>query len=591
MKCTNQNVNKWINDISEKLKPDRVIWIDGSTDEYLRIAAEMVKDGSFTALDQRIYPNCYLARSHPKDVARVEKRTYICSRTEDEAGPLNNWRDPQEMYRMLYEILDGCMRGRTLYIIPYLMGPDGSPYSRVGFELTDSLYVVANMHIMARVGETALQNLSDDADDFVRGIHSIGTMDFEKCFIAHFPEDNCIISVNSNYGGNALQGKKCFALRIASSKARSEGWLAEHMLILGITNPKGEKRYFCAAFPSACGKTNLAMLIPPKLYKDAGWKVETVGDDIAWLNFGKDGRLYAINPEAGFFGVAPGTSYETNPSAMATLKANTIFTNVALNPRSMTPWWEGMDSAPPADLLDWQGNKWSPDLGTPAAHPNSRFTAPARQCPSIDPDWESPFGVPVSAIIFGGRRSKTIPLVYQARNWQHGTFVGTTISSERTAAAEGKLGELRRDPMAMSPFIGYHAGDYFRHWLEMGKKGGDQMPKIFHVNWFRRGANNKFLWPGFGENIRVLEWIFKRVEGKIEADESPVGFHPRPEDLNLKGLDISADTLSELNRINPSDWREEIASQAEFLKKIGKKLPGEIRAEHEALKDRLGLNG
>ncbi len=589
MKITNQNVSSWIKQVADKLQPQDIVYINGSKEEYQQICKSLIEDGVFTALNEKLYPNCFLARSHPRDVARVESRTFICSKNQEDSGPLNNWKDPKEMYEMLDNLMKGCMQGRTMYVIPYLMGPDGSKYSKVGFELTDSPYVVANMHIMARVGETAIKNLKSDSNDFVRGVHSIGSMDFNNCYVAHFPEDNAIVSFNSNYGGNALQGKKCFALRIASSQARREGWLAEHMLILGITNPAGVKKYICAAFPSACGKTNLAMLIPPKSYIDAGWKVETVGDDIAWLNFGKDGRLYAVNPEAGFFGVAPGTSESTNPNALATLKSNTIFTNVALNRKDMTPWWEGLSDAPES-LIDWLGNEWTHDSETRAAHPNSRFTAPAKQCPSIDPNWESPEGVPISAIIFGGRRARTVPLVYEARDWNHGVFIGVTIASERTAAAEGKLGELRRDPMAMSPFIGYHAGDYFKHWLEIGAKESANLPKIFHVNWFRQNAEKKFLWPGFGDNMRVLEWILSRIDGKVSAKETPIGFQPNENDLNINGLNLDSETLKQINTVVADEWKEEISSQENFLKNIGTKLPEEIWHQHLDLKQRLGIN-
>lgn len=589
MKISNEKVNAWVEQTIAKLKPEKVVWINGSKDEYKKICEQLVEEGVFTRLNEELYPNSFLSRSHPRDVARVESRTFICSRNKEDAGPLNNWKDPKEMYEMMDGLMAGCMQGRTMYVIPYLMGPDGSPYSKVGFELTDSLYVVANMHIMARVGEVALKNLKADSNDFVRGVHSTGTMDSNHCYVTHFPEDNCIISFNSNYGGNALQGKKCFALRIASAQARHEGWLAEHMLILGITNPKGEKKYICAAFPSACGKTNLAMLIPPQSYLDAGWKVETVGDDIAWLNFGQDGRLYAVNPEAGFFGVAPGTSYKTNPNAMETLKSNTIFTNVAYDPESRTPWWEGMGERP-ATLIDWLGNEWTVDSETRPAHPNSRFTSPAKQCPSIDPNWEAPQGVPISAIVFGGRRARTVPLVYEARNWQHGTFIGVTIASERTAAAEGKLGELRRDPMAMSPFIGYHAGDYFNHWLEMGKKSGAKLPKIFHVNWFKQNEDKKFLWPGFGDNMRVLEWILARVDGKLEARESAIGLQPDIKDISVDGLNLSAETVEALHKVSPEEWQEEITSQEAFFAQIGEKLPKAIMQEHLDLKKRLGIN-
>ena len=589
MQCQNSNVLRWVEETASLLSPDEVVWITGSAEESERFNQALVADGTFEPLNPEEYPNSFWSRSHPSDVARVEGKTFICSRSPDDAGPTNNWNDPKEMYDKLHTLMRGCMKGRTMYVVPYLMGPDGSPYSKVGFEVTDSLYVVQNMRIMARIGETALKNLGDDSDGFVRGIHSLGTLNPDHRYICHFPEDNTIISFNSGYGGNALQGKKCFALRIASTLARKEGWLAEHMLILGITNPQGEKTYVCAAFPSACGKTNLAMLIPPKQYTDAGWKVETVGDDIAWLNFGDDGRLYAINPEFGFFGVAPGTSYKTNPSAMDTVKGNTIFTNTALNRETMTPWWEGMtDEAPPV-LTDWLGNEWTPESESKAAHPNSRFTAPASQCPTISPEWESPEGVPISAIVFGGRRARTAPLVYQAMNWNHGVFVGVTMASETTSAAAGKVGELRRDPMAMKPFIGYHAGDYFRHWISMGAKSGAKMPQVFHVNWFKKDDSGKFLWPGFGENMRVLEWILGRVSENSEAVETPLGYQPGLHDLNLDGLDISAQAIEKLLTVNPDDWKEDLESQRAFFKEIGDKLPSEIQAEHDRLRSRLGL--
>ncbi|RMG42204.1 MAG: phosphoenolpyruvate carboxykinase (GTP) [Candidatus Dadabacteria bacterium] len=589
MNCSNTHVNSWVKECAERLCASEVVWFDGSSEEYRRICAELVDEGTFVPLNSEKFPNCYWSRSNPNDVARVEDRTFICSSSPDDAGPTNNWANPDEMYARLWEIMDGSMRGKKLYVIPYLMGPDGSPYSKVGFELTDSLYVAANMHIMARVGNVALKNLGDQSSDFVRGVHATCDLDPEKRYIAHFPDDRTIISVNSNYGGNALQGKKCFALRIASVQARNEGWMAEHMLIVGVTTPAGKKHYLCAAFPSACGKTNLAMLIPPKKYLDAGWKVEVVGDDIAWLNFGKDGRLYAINPEAGFFGVAPGTSYKTNPNAMESLKSDSIFTNTAFNPADKTPWWEGM-SEPPAKLIDWLGEEWSPGCGRKAAHPNSRFTAPAKNCPAIDPDWESPNGVPVSAIIFGGRRAKAAPLVYQAFNWQHGTYVGVSMASETTAAAAGEVGKLRRDPMAMRPFIGYHAGDYFRHWLEMGRKGGDKMPAVFHVNWFRTDANGNFMWPGYGDNIRVLEWIIGRVEGKLDASECALGYQPRPEDINIDGLEIDRETIASLLEVRAEDWHTDLESQQEFFNEVGEKLPAEIKEEYQALKNRLGIS-
>lgn len=585
--CNNPNVIAWVEEVASKLTPEKIVWVNGSDAEYNELCDQLVREGVFTKLNQKEFPNSFWSRSHPSDVARVEERTFICSRSKDDAGPTNNWADPKEMYDKLAKLMAGCMQGRTMYVVPYLMGPDGSPYSKVGFELTDSAYVVANMRIMARIGNVALKNLGDKSNDFVRGVHSKGTIDQNNRFVCHFPEDNAIISFNSDYGGNALQGKKCFALRIASVLARREGWLAEHMLILGITNPKGEKFYITAAFPSACGKTNLAMLIPPESYRKAGWKVETVGDDIAWLNFGPDGRLYAINPENGFFGVAPGTSEKTNFNAMATLKrGNTIFTNTALDLDKMTPWWEGL-GAPAENLRDWLGNDWEPELGTKAAHPNSRFTTPAAQCPCMDPDWQSPRGVPISAMIFGGRRAKVAPLVYESRDWQHGTFVGVTMASEMTAAAAGTIGELRRDPMAMRPFIGYDVGDYFKHWLDIGKKSGAKLPKIYRVNWFRKDDNGKFMWPGFSENMRVMEWIVGRVSGSVQGVETPIGIVPRPSDLNLSGLDLPPGIIAELLKVLPDEWQEEVNQQPAVLKSYGSRVPKEIWDEHEALKERL----
>ena len=589
MTCRNQKVNEWVKQVTGWLKPDSVVWCDGSENESRTINNQLVKDGIFTPLNEKEYPDSYWCRSHPNDVARVEEKTFICSKTKDQAGPLNNWKDPKEMYEKLQTLMAGCMKGKTMYVVPYLMGPDGSPFSKVGFELTDSLYVVANMRIMARIGAVALKNLKDTADDFVRGVHGIGSLDPEERYIAHFPDDKTIISFNTNYGGNALQGKKCFSLRIASVLAAKQGWLAEHMLILGITKPSGEKRYIAAAFPSACGKTNLAMLIPPKMYLEKGWKVETVGDDIAWLNFGRDGQLYAINPEAGFFGVAPGTSMKTNPNAMLTIRSNTIFTNTALDLDKKVPWWEGMDVPAPSHLRDWLNNDWSSDLGTKAAHPNSRFTAPARQCPCIAPEWESPQGVPLSAIVFGGRRAKTAPLVYEATSWNHGAFLGATMASETTAAAAGKVGELRRDPMAMRPFIGYHVADYFKHWLAMGTHPSAKLPRVFHVNWFRTNAQGKFVWPGFGENMRVLEWIVGRCDGTSHGSETALGYQPTTNDLNRAGLQVTEEELKGLLEVNPEDWRDEIASQKEFFKLVGTTLPQEYLDQHEALAQRLGL--
>lgn len=586
MACSNPHVVAWIGEVADRLQPSEVVWINGSQEEYEHICSMLVEQGIFTPLNPELYPNSFWAVSDPSDVARVEERTFICS--VDNPGPTNNWAKPQEMYQKLHGLMAGCMQGRTMYVIPYLMGPDGSPYSRVGFELTDSPYVVANMRIMARIGDIALKNLADDATDFVRGVHSKGTLNPDARYVCHFPEDNTIISFNSDYGGNALQGKKCFALRIASAKARKEGWLAEHMLILGITSPQGEKTFVCAAFPSACGKTNLAMLIPPEGYQKKGWKVETVGDDIAWLNFGSDGRLYAINPENGFFGVAPGTSEKTNWNALATVqKGNSIFTNTALNKQNMTPWWEGLSKEVPENLIDWYGKPYDRAAGEPAAHANSRFTTPASQCPCISPEWESPHGVPISAIIFGGRRARVAPLVYEARNWQHGTYMGVTMASEKTAAAAGKVGELRRDPMAMKPFIGYHAAKYFQHWLDMGKKGGEKLPKIFHVNWFRTDDQGKFLWPGFGDNMRVLEWIINRARGRGQAVETPVGFEPRLADLNLEGLSISEQQVSELLEVDLNDWQQEVLSQKSYLESYGERLPAELWEEHRILAEKV----
>lgn len=585
MAQNNPHVADWVDSVAKITKPKEIVWINGSKEESQKLNELLVKESVFIPLNSEKYPGCYLSRSHPSDVARVENRTFICSPTQDESGPTNNWSDPKEMYAKLYSLLDGSMKDRTMYVVPYLMGPVGSPYSKVGFELTDSPYVVANMRIMARIGEAALKEL-ETKKEFVKGIHSIGTLDPQERYVCHFPQDNTIISVNSNYGGNALQGKKCFALRIASKLAREQGWLAEHMLIVSVTNPQGKKRYFCAAFPSGCGKTNLAMLVPPQVYREAGWKVQTIGDDIAWLNFGPDGQLYAINPEAGFFGIAPGTSRKTNPSAIDTISKNTIFTNTALNTADMTPWWEGLGE-PPANLIDWLGNPWSVDEDTKAAHPNARFTAPAGQCPTIDPEWESPNGVPISAIIFGGRRARVAPLVYESNSWNHGVFLGATMASEMTAAAEGKVGQLRRDPMAMAPFIGYHVGDYFAHWLDIGKKSGAKLPKIYHVNWFRTDEAGKFMWPGFGENTRVLEWIFDRLEGTSAGQETPIGLVPSVNDLNRSGLNVPNEQLSKLLEVNISDWIEESNSIEGYFESLGAKIPNELKQEVKDLQTRL----
>lgn len=582
---SNLALEQWVREVAAQTVPDSIHWCDGSTAEIERLYEMMVADESLIRLNQSKLPGCYYARSHVNDVARVEDRTFICSGDKRDAGPTNNWKSPGEMHATLKRIFSGCMQGRTLYVVPYLMGAPGSPMAKVGVEITDSPYVVANMRIMTRMGQTALDELGTDGE-FVKGVHSIGELDKDKRYISHFPDENLILSINSNYGGNALLGKKCLALRLASVLARREGWLAEHMLILGVTDPEGRRTFMAGAFPSACGKTNLAMLIPPEEYLQAGWKVETIGDDIAWLKFGPDGRLYAVNPEAGFFGVAPGTSISTNPNALHTCSANTLFTNVALLP-DKTVWWEGLDGDPPAECLDWKGNRWTPDSGTKAAHPNSRFTAPASQCPSISPDWENPQGVPISAIIFGGRRSTTAPLVYESFNWQHGTYVGTAMSSEKTAAAVGGLGKLRHDPMAMLPFCGYHMGDYWQHWLDMGQRGGDKMPRIFHVNWFRKDAGGNWLWPGFGENLRVLEWIAARCRDEGDAKETPIGLLPTAHALNTGGLGLSSATVDALLSVDRDQWQDEVAERSEYFIQFGDKLPSAVREENEALGRRL----
>lgn len=574
----------WVDEVAKSARPASVHWCDGSREEIERLYEMMVADGTLVRLDQDKHPGCYYARSDEDDVARVEDRTFICSPDQGDAGPTNNWKSPAEMHGLLDPLFEGCMQGRTMYVIPYLMGPPGSPMAKVGVEITDSPYVVANMRIMTRMGQIALKELGEEGS-FVKGLHSTGRLDPAQRYISHFPAENLIMSFSSNYGGNALLGKKCFALRLASVLARQEGWLAEHMLILGLTDPRGRKTYIAAAFPSACGKTNLAMLIPPKKYAEAGWKVETVGDDIAWLKFGPDGRLYAVNPEYGFFGVAPGTSMETNPNAMLTCRSNSLFTNVALLPDD-TVWWEGM-SDPPPHALDWKGNPWTPDCDEPAAHPNSRFTAPAGQCPCISPEWEDPQGVPISAIVFGGRRSTTAPLVYQAFNWRHGTYVGATMSSEKTAAAVGGLGELRHDPMAMLPFCGYHMADYWRHWLSVGERGGEQMPAVFHVNWFRKDAAGGWLWPGFRENMRVLAWIAGRARGEADALETPIGFLPRPEQLGFDELGISPAAGEALLKVDPDEWRIEADVRDKYFQRFGEKLPAAVQAENDALRARL----
>ena len=568
--------------------PDQVVWIDGSEEQLKALRAEAIATGEMEELNQEKLPGCLLHRTRPSDVARVEGRTFICYRKKEDAGPTNNWEDPKVMYEKLGKLFNGVMKGRTMYVIPYSMGPIGSPFSKVGVELTDSIYVVLNMDIMTRMGAQAFENLGDESNDFVRGLHSKANVDENERYIVHFPEDNTIWSINSAYGGNVLLGKKCFALRIASYQGKNEGWMAEHMLILGIENPQGEVKYITAAFPSACGKTNLAMLIPPEIYKEKGYKVWTVGDDIAWMRIGPDGRLWAINPENGFFGVAPGTNEKSNPNALASTRKNTIFTNVCHNLDDNTVWWEGLDKNPPKNAIDWKGQPWDGTTSTEkGAHPNSRFTAPAINCPCISDKFNDPQGVPISAIIFGGRRAKTAPLVYQARDWEHGVFVGSVMASETTAAASGAVGVVRRDPMAMLPFCGYHMGDYFQHWLDMGKKLGDKAPKIFNVNWFRTDDEGHFIWPGFGDNMRVLMWILDRCEGKADAVETPIGYEPKPEDINIEGLNIDLDTLKGLLDVDKNLWKEDAAGIEEFYQKFGDKLPKELKAELETLKKNL----
>ena len=589
----NPNVNKWVDEMIALTKPDKVVWIDGSEEQLNALREEACSTGEMIKLNQAKLPGCLYHRTLPNDVARVEDRTFICTSKKEDAGPTNNWCDPKEMYAKLTPMYDGVMKGRTMYVIPYSMGPIGSPLAKVGVEVTDSIYVVLNMAIMTRMGEQAFENLGDTSNDFVRGLHSKANVDPENRYIVQFPEDNTIWSINSAYGGNVLLGKKCFALRIASYQGKNEGWMAEHMLILGIEKPNGEVKYVCAAFPSACGKTNLAMLIPPEVYTKKGYKVWTVGDDIAWLKPGEDGRLYAINPENGFFGVAPGTNEKSNYNALASTRKNTIFTNVAINNDDMTVWWEKLDNNPPVNATEWKGTKVNgPEYiaaGNKLAHPNSRFTAPAVNCPCISPEFNNPKGVPVSAIIFGGRRAKTAPLVYQSFNWQHGTFVGSIMASETTAAAAGAVGVVRRDPMAMLPFCGYNMGDYWAHWLEMGKVLGDKAPKIFNVNWFRTDDDGNFIWPGFGDNMRVLDWIIKRCEDAVDAVETPIGYEPKPEDINVEGLeDVTTETVKGLLSVDKDLWKEDAKGIHEFYAKFGDKLPKELELELEGLEARLG---
>lgn len=580
----NSNLQSFVNNCAEIAKPDKIEWITGNGDQLESLAKIAMSTGEMIKLNEELLPNCYLHRSALNDVARVEGRTYICCRKEEDAGPTNNWMDPEKAYSMLTGIFDGAMKGRTMYVIPYSMGPIGSPFSKIGIEITDSIYVVLSMNIMTRIGDEVVRQLGD-SNDFVRGFHSKAELNEENRYICHFPEDNAIWSVNSGYGGNVLLGKKCFALRIASYQARNEGWMAEHMLILGITKPDGITRYIAAAFPSACGKTNLAMLIPPEGYLAKGYKITTVGDDIAWIR-PKDGYLYALNPENGFFGVAPGTNAKSNPNALASTRKNSIFTNVVLNKDNNTVWWEGMDKNPPVNAENWKGEKWDYRDGSKGAHPNSRFTAPAVNCPCISPEFENPEGVRLSAIIFGGRRARTAPLVYQSFDWENGVFVGSAMASETTAAATGAVGVLRRDPMAMLPFCGYNMGDYFAHWLEIGRKNKN-VPKIFNVNWFRTDNEGKFIWPGFGDNIRVLDWIIDRCEGKADAIETPIGYLPRPEDINIEGLDISQEALREILTVDKEMWRKEAADIREHYKKLGDKLPQELATQLENLENRL----
>lgn len=588
---TNKKVLQFVDEAVALAKPDKVVWIDGSEAQLEALRKEAIASGEMIKLNDEKLPGCLYHRTKPNDVARVEGRTFICSRRKEDAGPTNNWMDPEEMYKKLKAIAKDSMIGRTMYVIPFSMGAVNSPFAKIGIETTDSIYVVLNMAIMTRIGQKVLDRLGD-SEDVVRGFHAKCNVDENERYIVQFPEDNAIWSVNSAYGGNVLLGKKCFALRIASYQGKNEGWMAEHMLILGVEKPNGETKYVTAAFPSACGKTNLAMLIPPEVYTKKGYRVYTVGDDIAWLRVGADGRLYAINPEAGFFGVAPGTNEKSNPNALASTRKNTIFTNVAINPEDNTVWWEGLTKTPPARLIDWKGNPWTPDMkdadGKPvkAAHPNSRFTAPAINCPCISSEFEAPNGVPISAIIFGGRRAATTPLVYQSRSWDNGVFVGSIMASETTAAAAGAVGVVRRDPMAMLPFCGYHMGDYFQHWIDMGKKIKVQ-PKIFNVNWFRTDSEGHFIWPGFGDNMRVLDWILKRCEETVDADETAIGYVPKPEDINLDGCGVDEETLKGLLNVDTETWKKEAEGIKEFYKKFGDKLPKELNDELSALESRL----
>jgi phosphoenolpyruvate carboxykinase (GTP) len=581
---THASLSTWVEESAQLCKPDRVVWCDGSQEERARLTEQALSTGELLGLNEQELPGCTLHRSNPNDVARTEGLTFICCPKKEDAGPTNNWMDPAEAYRRLSAIFEGSMRGRTMYVVPFLMGPPGSEFAKVGVEITDSLYVALNMGLMTRMGRVAMEQLNASGE-FTRGLHSRADLNPDRRYICHFPQDNTIWSVGSGYGGNALLSKKCLALRLASVLGREQGWLAEHMLIVGVEDPSGKITYLCAAFPSACGKTNLAMLVPPERFR--GWRVWTVGDDIAWLRPAPDGRLYAVNPEAGFFGVAPGTSMKSNPNAALAVRRNTIFTNVAMKP-DRTVWWEGLEDPPP-ECLDWKGQYWTPQSGQLAAHPNSRFTVDIHQAPSYSPEWDNPKGVPISAILFGSRRASVVPLVYEAFSWQHGTFLGATLSSETTAAATGQVGVVRRDPFAMLPFCGYNMADYFGHWVQMGKRLS-RPPRVFRVNWFRRGADGKFLWPGFGENLRVLQWIIQRCDGVGEARETPIGFLPRPSALDLEGLDLPRSAAEELLSVDPLHWGGALESQQQFLQKFGERMPREMWDEHHALAKRLSYH-
>ena len=587
----NKKVLDFVQEYKELCNPSEIVWIDGSESQLEELRAQAVKEGILIKLNQEKLPGCYLHRTKVNDVARVEGRTFICSKVKEDSSPINNWMETSEALKLLNGLYKNVMTGRTMYVIPYSMGPVGSKFSKIGIELTDSIYVVLNMAIMTRIGQKVLDALADG--DFVKGVHSYANLEEENRYICHFPEEDLIMSINSNYGGNVLLGKKCFALRIASYLGKNEGWMAEHMLILGVENPKGEIKYVAAAFPSACGKTNLAMLIPPEIYKKKGYKIWTVGDDIAWIRVGEDGRLWAINPENGFFGVAPGTNMKSNPNALISTMKNTIFTNVVENLDDETVWWEGLDNNPPKNALNWRGEKWDytkydkKDKSTCGAHPNSRFTAPTVNCPCLSDQFEAPNGVPLSAIIFGGRRAKTAPLVYQSKDWDNGVFVGSIMASETTAAATGAVGVVRRDPMAMRPFVGYNMGDYFTHWLEMGKKVKHQ-PKIFNVNWFRTDDQGNFIWPGYGDNMRVLEWILNRCEGKVDAVETPIGYVPKAEDINIEELDgVTVDTIKDLLSIDKENWKKETEGIEQFYHELGDRVPKKLYEELDELRKNL----